>query len=216
MAGDPFALRQTPGWRGRPEGSGRSGPERARLASTDRLALFEPGTARPYRDEPRRRYPVQREGQSQRHPGARFAPFESGALRRADRLQVATVRSSEPAGPLVSVSKDDSVRTTAEASGAPRTRSSRQRADAPLPGRQEWLVVAHTSVVRETVATNLRSARKHAGLSQSALAEHSGVDKRTISRIERAQADTVVTRLYVLAFALSVPVGDLLAGLPEP
>lgn len=91
-----------------------------------------------------------------------------------------------------------------------------RRAGAPLPGRQESLVVAHTSVVRETVATNLRSARKRAGLSQSALAQHSGVDKGTISRIERAEADTVVTKLYVFAFALSVPVADLLAGLPEP
>jgi DNA-binding XRE family transcriptional regulator len=82
------------------------------------------------------------------------------------------------------------------------TRSSRpQRADAPLPGRQESLVVAHTSVVRETVATNLRSARKRAGLSQSALAEQSGVDKGTISRIERAEADTVVTKLGVCVCA---------------
>jgi len=78
------------------------------------------------------------------------------------------------------------------------------------------LVVAHTSVVRETVATNLRSARKRAGLSQSVLAEHSGIDKRTISRIERAEADTVVTRLWALAISLSIPVADLLTGLPEP
>ncbi len=88
--------------------------------------------------------------------------------------------------------------------------------DAPSPRRDESLLVAHTSVVRQTVATNLRSARKRAGLSQSALAQHAGVDKRTISRIERAEADTVVTKLYVFAFALSVPVADLLAGLPEP
>jgi ribosome-binding protein aMBF1 (putative translation factor) len=116
----------------------------------------------------------------------------------------------------VSIFKDDSVQATPEAIDAPRTRTSQpQRADAPLPGRQESLVVAHTSVVRETVATNLRSARKRAGLSQSALAQHSGVDKGTISRIERAEADTVVTKLYVFAFALRVPVADLLAGLPE-
>lgn len=87
------------------------------------------------------------------------------------------------------------------------------RADAPL--YQRWPVVAGTTVVRETVANNLRTARQRAGLSQSALADHSGVDKRTISRIERAQADTVVTRLYALAFALSIPVTDLLAGLPD-
>jgi transcriptional regulator with XRE-family HTH domain len=78
------------------------------------------------------------------------------------------------------------------------------------------MAVAGTRVVRETVATNLRSARKHAGLSQSALAQHSGVDKRTISRIERAKADTVLPRLYSLAVALSIPVADLMAGLPEP
>jgi len=78
------------------------------------------------------------------------------------------------------------------------------------------MAVAGTRVVRETVATNLRSARKRAGLSQSALAQHSGVDKRTISRIERAKADTALPRLYALAVALSIPVADLLAGLPDP
>lgn len=117
----------------------------------------------------------------------------------------------------MSMLEDCSLRTTAEAIGAPSTRTSRpQRADAPLLGSQESLVVAYASAVRETVATNLRSARKRAGLSQSALAQHSGVDKGTISRIERAEADTVVTKLCVFAFALSVPVADLLAGLPEP
>jgi ribosome-binding protein aMBF1 (putative translation factor) len=111
------------------------------------------------------------------------------------------------------MSKD--VQTTVEAVDTPRSQAHRPpRAD--VPPRLESLVVAHASVVRETVATNLRSARKRAGLSQSALAEHSGVDKGTISRIERAEADTVVTKLYVFAFALSVPVADLLAGLPEP
>jgi ribosome-binding protein aMBF1 (putative translation factor) len=111
------------------------------------------------------------------------------------------------------MSKD--AQMTAEAVDAPRTQVPRPpRAEAP-PGL-ESLVVAHASVVRETVATNLRSARKRAGLSQSALAQHSGVDKGTISRIERAESDTVVTKLYVFAFALSVPVADLLAGLPEP
>jgi transcriptional regulator with XRE-family HTH domain len=71
-------------------------------------------------------------------------------------------------------------------------------------------------LVRETVAANLRGARERAGLSQDALAGLSGVDKRTISRIERATVDTFVSRLYALAFSLSIPVADLLAGLPEP
>lgn len=84
-----------------------------------------------------------------------------------------------------------------------------------MRGHRAGPLVADPSMVRETVATNLRSARKRAGLSQSALAQHSGVDKRTISRIERAQAETVVTKLWALAFALSIPVADLLSGLPE-
>jgi ribosome-binding protein aMBF1 (putative translation factor) len=88
-----------------------------------------------------------------------------------------------------------------------------------LPARQaeprDRTVVAQATLVRETVATNLRSARQRAGLSQSALAEHAGVDKRTISRIERARVDTVVPKLYALAVALSIPLADLLAGLPE-
>jgi DNA-binding XRE family transcriptional regulator len=86
----------------------------------------------------------------------------------------------------------------------------------PHLGRSEWPGVTHAAVVRETVATNLRSARKRAGLSQTALAQHAGVDKRTISRIERAKADTGLSRLYALALALSIPLADLLAGLPEP
>jgi DNA-binding XRE family transcriptional regulator len=118
---------------------------------------------------------------------------------------------------LVSMLEDDSTRTTAEAIGAaPIPSSPPQRADAPLQGRQESLVVAHTPIVKKTVATNLRSARKRAGLSQAALAQHAGIDKGTISRIEREEADTVITKLYVFAFALSVPVADLLAGLPDP
>jgi DNA-binding XRE family transcriptional regulator len=91
-----------------------------------------------------------------------------------------------------------------------------QRSENLPTGQKEWLVLVGTGLVRETVASNLRGARERAGLSQDALAELSGVDKRTISRIERAKVDTFVTRLYALAFSLSIPVTDLLAGLPEP
>jgi DNA-binding XRE family transcriptional regulator len=81
---------------------------------------------------------------------------------------------------------------------------------------REWLVLDSTSLVREAVGSNLRGARERAGLSQDALAGLSGVDKRTIQRIERANGDTFGSRLYALAFSLSIPVADLFAGLPEP
>ena len=115
--------------------------------------------------------------------------------------------------------KDDSAQTAAKAIGVaiiPSSPTTQPSPTQPSPGHHESLLVAHTSVVKKTVATNLRRARKRAGLSQAALAQHAGIDKGTISRIERAESDTVVTKLYVFAFALSVPVSDLLAGLPEP
>jgi DNA-binding XRE family transcriptional regulator len=155
---------------------------------------------------------------TQRHAATRRAPFGSGAFpQRADRSLVATAGASELAGAPVRIFEGSAVQTAADVIGASRNGSSRlQGADAPLPGSQERLVDPHTSVVRETVGTNLRSARKRAGLSQKVLAKRSGVDKRTISRIERAQAETVLTKLHALAFALSVPLAELLAGLPEP
>jgi transcriptional regulator with XRE-family HTH domain len=82
--------------------------------------------------------------------------------------------------------------------------------------QEEWLVAAQTPVVRETIAVNLRCARERAGLSQLELADHSGVAPRTISRIESAESDTVMPKLYALAIVLSIPLADLLAGLPEP
>lgn len=88
-------------------------------------------------------------------------------------------------------------------------------AAAPPPYGRDWLVLSGTRVVREALALNLRSARERAGFSQDTLAEYSGVDKRTISRIESAKGDTVLPKVYALALTLGIPVADLLAGLPE-
>jgi len=85
-----------------------------------------------------------------------------------------------------------------------------------LSGHREWPVLDGPRVFRETVGSNLEGARKRAGLSQNALADLCGIDRRTISRIEKAKVDAYGTRLYALAFSLSIPIADLFAGLPDP
>lgn len=90
------------------------------------------------------------------------------------------------------------------------------QAEALSPEHKHWLATAGTRLVRETIAFNLRCARERAGISQDALAEHSGIAKRTISRIESAAGDTVMPKLYALALTLGVPVADLVAELSKP
>lgn len=54
--------------------------------------------------------------------------------------------------------------------------------------------------------------RKEKGLTQAAVAEVVGVDTETISRFERGTALPSLMRLFEIAQALNVGVGDLLVG----
>ena len=57
----------------------------------------------------------------------------------------------------------------------------------------------------------IRYERLKRGLSQDDLEEKSGVSRRTISEIERGNADIRYTNLYQIAEAFGVPISDLLA-----
>lgn len=70
--------------------------------------------------------------------------------------------------------------------------------------------------IREAGARNIRSARERAGLSVRELESRSGLSRSTLERLERAEAEPMLSTLFALAFGLGVPAADLLAGLPEP
>jgi DNA-binding XRE family transcriptional regulator len=183
-------------------------------ASTDGLALLGLVRPRPFRDE----HPVQQQAPPPGRRASRFTPFGRGAFHvSADRALRPKVRELVQRAVRIILEGDSAQPAAEKVEDGVNGESARlQRVETLSTGHKEWLALAGTSLVRETVASNLRGARERAGLSQDALAGLSGVDKRTISRIERATGDTFVSRLYALAFALSIPVADLLAGLPEP
>ncbi|MBO0983787.1 helix-turn-helix domain-containing protein [Rathayibacter sp. SD072] len=58
------------------------------------------------------------------------------------------------------------------------------------------------SSVLAHVGSNLRQARQHAGLSQAALAERSGISRRTIVNVEAGEANISLTGVDRLAEAL--------------
>jgi len=60
------------------------------------------------------------------------------------------------------------------------------------------------------LGTNLREARKRAGLTQEEVAGRSGVHPTEVSRIEGGKRDPKVSTLIRLAHALGVPPGELL------
>ncbi len=64
----------------------------------------------------------------------------------------------------------------------------------------------------ETVARNVRAARRAAGLSQEALALEAGVDRTYVSQVERRQRNITITVLARLAKALGTTPDRLLAG----
>ncbi|KQQ05588.1 MULTISPECIES: helix-turn-helix transcriptional regulator [unclassified Rathayibacter] len=62
------------------------------------------------------------------------------------------------------------------------------------------------------LGSNLRSARQHAGLSQSALAERSGISRRTIVAAEAGEANISLTGVDRLALALGTTFTALVAA----
>jgi transcriptional regulator with XRE-family HTH domain len=65
---------------------------------------------------------------------------------------------------------------------------------------------------REQRGALIAAARADKGLSQSALAQQVGVQKETISRIERGLLGSREPTLRAIAAALDIPVGDLYAN----
>ena len=68
--------------------------------------------------------------------------------------------------------------------------------------------------VRGDLASRLREARQHAGLSQESLALAAGVDRTYVSQIERGVGNPSVGVIWKLAHCLSLDVCDLLK--PNP
>lgn len=60
-----------------------------------------------------------------------------------------------------------------------------------------------------TLAENLERARRTAGMSQTELAEKSGVYRKTISKIELGQSQGSGKTLFRLAAALGITMEDL-------
>lgn len=66
---------------------------------------------------------------------------------------------------------------------------------------------------RERIGVNIRRARlARARMKQTDLAQQVGVAQSTISRLERGQVDSTVTRLSRIADVLDVTLADLVRG----
>jgi transcriptional regulator with XRE-family HTH domain len=61
----------------------------------------------------------------------------------------------------------------------------------------------------------VRERRLAAGLSQEALAERCGFDRKSISRVETGAFSPSLDRVYRLADALEVPIDDLVGRIDE-
>ena len=61
-----------------------------------------------------------------------------------------------------------------------------------------------------TLARNIRRLRQSKGLSQEALAEHSGLHRTYVGAVERAERNVSIATVEALAGALSVSPADLL------
>lgn len=73
---------------------------------------------------------------------------------------------------------------------------------------------APPSLLRKTVAANVRSARAALGLSQEALAAEAGLHRTYIGAIERAERNLSLDNIERLALALRQPAARLLEAGP--
>ncbi|WP_406398843.1 helix-turn-helix transcriptional regulator [Streptomyces uncialis] len=62
---------------------------------------------------------------------------------------------------------------------------------------------------RRDLGDRIRQRRRSARLTQEGLAELTGIDRRTLQRIEVGTSDPPYSSLLLIAHALAVPVGDL-------
>jgi transcriptional regulator with XRE-family HTH domain len=75
---------------------------------------------------------------------------------------------------------------------------------------------AETSAVLAHVSENVRRIRIDVGLSQAALADRSGISRRTVIKLEAGEANISLTGLDHLADALGVTFVDLVAAPTAP
>ena len=62
----------------------------------------------------------------------------------------------------------------------------------------------------------VREKRAELGLSQEALAERCGVDRKSISRVETGTFSPSLDRVWRIADGLDIPISQLFAELAEP
>lgn len=80
----------------------------------------------------------------------------------------------------------------------------RQRGRVPTDPIPDWVLTR-----RRAIGDQVRASRKVRRLSQEKLGELSGLDRKTINRLEQASHDTSISHLLLVAAALDVPVSDL-------
>lgn len=68
----------------------------------------------------------------------------------------------------------------------------------------------------EQVGARVEAVRKRRALSQQGLASKTGLSRASIGNIERGRQHPPLHRLYLIAEALDVEVGELLPSLPRP
>ena len=71
----------------------------------------------------------------------------------------------------------------------------------PLPA---WVLTR-----RRAIGDNIRAARTARRLSQEALGELTGLDRKTINRVEQGAYATSIDHLLLIADAIGVPLSDL-------
>ncbi|MEU9557959.1 helix-turn-helix domain-containing protein [Streptomyces fumanus] len=71
----------------------------------------------------------------------------------------------------------------------------------PLP---DWVLAR-----RRQIGDRIRAARTDRKISQETLGERTGLDRKTINRIEQGAHSTLLDHLLLIADALGVPLADL-------
>lgn len=67
---------------------------------------------------------------------------------------------------------------------------------------------------RRAIGQQIRSARLHANLTQEKLAERAGIDRQAVNRVEQGHQSPLVDNLLRIAYALDVPLADLVREEP--
>ena len=72
------------------------------------------------------------------------------------------------------------------------------------PPPDDWVLAR-----RRVIGEEIRAARLHANLTQERLAELAGLDRQAVNRIEQGRQSPVLDNLIRIAYALGVPLADL-------